>query len=281
MKSLRRDDGKWKSKNEMGGHFGKAAGTSRYHYADLGSNIQHTMHPNCGTSPGVMDSCHSQVNADTVTMCESVQVPKVEAGIFMGIFIIAASSVEVSGFGAYAKTQPRSLGKGINAFLPELYVGPSKLHGFGLFCKHALLADTWLTEYSGEYLSHRDAKVRMAAGTDTHFRTVITNFVVIDGSFHGQFDMKWYCDGHKGGSLVNASRNHQERNATHVLLDLPDSQSYIQPYDWEKSTKSWGSTSVSKRIFLKTTKFVPPDEEIIVDNGVGYYARHPFTDDQE
>jgi hypothetical protein len=55
----------------------------------------------------------------------------------------------------------------------------------------------------------------------------------------------------------------------------------FQPYDWEKSTKSWGSTSVLKRIFVKTTKFVPPDEEIIVDYGVGYYARHPFTDDQE
>jgi hypothetical protein len=93
--------------------------------------------------------------------------------------------------------------------------------------------------------------------------------------------MKWYCDGHKGGSLANASPNDNERNATFVPLDLPDSQSYIQPYDWEKSTKSWGSTSVLKRIFVKTTKFVPPDEEIIVDYGVGYYARHPFTDDQE
>jgi hypothetical protein len=100
----------------MGGHFGKVAGTSHYHYTDLGSNIQHTMHPDCDTSPGVMDSCHSQVNDDTVTMCESVQVPKVEAGIFMGIFIIAVSSVEVSGFGEYAKTQTRYLGKGINAF---------------------------------------------------------------------------------------------------------------------------------------------------------------------
>jgi len=49
----------------------------------------------------------------------------------------------------------------------------------------------------------------------------------------------------------------------------------------EKSTKSWGSTGVAKRIFLKTTKFVPPGEEIIVDYGVGYYGRHPFTDDQE
>ncbi len=137
-----------------------------------------------------MDSCHSQVNDDTVTMCESVQVPKVEAGIFMGIFIIAASSVEVRGFGAYDKTQSRYLGKGINAFLPELYVGPSKLHGFGLFCKNTLLVDTWLTQYSGEYLSHHDTKVRMEAGTDTHFRTVITNFVVIDGSFHDQFDLK-------------------------------------------------------------------------------------------
>jgi hypothetical protein len=93
--------------------------------------------------------------------------------------------------------------------------------------------------------------------------------------------MKWYCDGHKGGSLANASPNDNERNATFVPLDLPDSQSYIQPYDWEKSTKSWGSTSVLKRIFVKTTKFVPPDEEIIVDYDVGYYARHPFTDDQE
>ena len=63
-----------------------------------------------------------------------------------GIFIIHASSVEVSGFGSYAKTQPRYLGKGINAFLPELYVGPSKLHGFGLFCKNALFTGTWLTE---------------------------------------------------------------------------------------------------------------------------------------
>ena len=80
--------------------------------------------------------------------------------------------------------------EGYQRFLPELYVGPSKLHGFGLFCKNALFTGTWLTEYSGEYLSHDDAKVRMAAGTDTHIRTVITNFIVIDGSFHGQFDMK-------------------------------------------------------------------------------------------
>jgi hypothetical protein len=93
--SLKRDDGKWKSKNETGGDSGVVTGTSRYHYADLGSNIQHTLHPDCGTSPGVMDSCHSQVNDDTVTMCESVQVPNLEGGIFMGIFIIAASSVEV------------------------------------------------------------------------------------------------------------------------------------------------------------------------------------------
>jgi hypothetical protein len=112
-------------------------------------------------------------------------------------------------------------------------------------------------------------------------RTVIINFVVIDGSFHGQFDMQWYCDGHKGGSLENASRNRHERNATHVYLDLPDSKSYSQPYDWGKSTKSWGTTSVSKRIFLKTTRFVSPVEEIIVDYGSGYYARHPFTDDEE
>ena len=42
--SLKRDDGKWKSKNETDGDFGVATGTSRYHYADLGSNIQHTMH---------------------------------------------------------------------------------------------------------------------------------------------------------------------------------------------------------------------------------------------
>jgi len=148
-----------------------------------------------------------------------------------------------------------------------------------------LLAGTWLTEYSGEYLSHDDAKVRMAAGTDTHMRTVVINFIVIDGSFHGQFDMKWYCDGHKGGSLANASRKHSERNTTHVHLDLPDSQSYghkkQKSWWWEKSTKSWDTTSVSKRIYLKTTKFVAPDEDIIVDYGLGYYARHPFTDDEE
>jgi len=51
--------------------------------------------------------------------------------------------------------------------------------------------------------------------------------------------------------------------------------------DLEKSTKSWDTKSVSKRIYLKTTKLVPPDEEIIVDYGLGCYARHTFTDDEE
>jgi hypothetical protein len=112
-----------------------------------------------------------------VIIYEFVQVPVVRKKVGnnlsqkrneVGIFIIFTSSVEVIGFGAYAKTETRYLGKGINSFLPKLYIVSSKLHGFGLFCKHALFSDTWLTEYSGEYLSHDDAKVRLATGTDTH-----------------------------------------------------------------------------------------------------------------
>ncbi len=68
--------------------------------------------------------------------------------------------MEVRDFGADAKTQFRYLGKGINTFLPDLYVGPSNLEVFGLFCKHDLLADTCLTEFSGEYLSHDDVNSR-------------------------------------------------------------------------------------------------------------------------
>ncbi len=61
--------------------------------------------PKSASGSGVMDSCHSQVNDDTatVTMYESVQVPpRNEAGIF----IIAASSVEVSGFGPRDRPLP-------------------------------------------------------------------------------------------------------------------------------------------------------------------------------
>ena len=109
--------------------------------------------------------------------------------------------------------------------------------------------------------------------TDTHIKTLIMNFLHIDGSLHDQFDMQWCCDGHKLGSLDYVSCHRHERNTTHVSMDLPDNYSYIQTYDWEQSTKSWGTTCVSKRIFLKTDKFVVADDEIIVD----YYGQTCYT----
>ena len=133
----------------------------------------------------------------------------------------------------------RYLGREVRSMLPNLRVGPSKRGGFGLFTRHDMVGGTFLTEYVGEYISHEDTRKRRDA------RTI--NFLVIDGSVHDQFDIQWYCGGHKTCSLTNtASYDRHERNTTHVFLDLPDNHPYIQTYDLEQSTKSWGTSCVSK-----------------------------------
>jgi hypothetical protein len=111
--------------------------------------------------------------------------------------------------------------------------------------------------------------------TDSHMRTITASFLHLDGSLHGQFTEDWYCNHHKAGAFANASVKVHERNTEYAKLLIPDSHAYCQPYDFEQSTKSYG-TAFEWRIFLKATKFIPAGGEIIVHYGSQYYARHNF-----
>ena len=59
-----------------------------------------------------------------------------------------------------------------------------------------------------------------------------------------------------------------------MYLYLLESQSYVQSYDWERSSKSWGCTGFNVRVFIVTTKVVKRGEEIIVVYGRSYYESH-------
>ena len=96
-------------------------------------------------------------------MYESVQVPGVVNGVRnrplsprveVEIFV-TASSFDVSGYDMDSKEVPRA---GSQPMLPTLWVGPSKRQGFGLFARQDMAADTFLTEQTGEYLSHEYAR---------------------------------------------------------------------------------------------------------------------------
>ena len=107
------------------------------------------------------------------------------------------------------------------------------------------------------------------------YRVLWTNFLVLDGSVHGQFTEDYYCgDDHKGGSFANVAKHPSDRNTEYVYLPLSDKHRYTQPYDWEMTTKSWKSCGFSKRVFLKTTKSVEGEIEFFVGYGTGYYKRH-------
>jgi hypothetical protein len=189
--------------------------------------------------------------------------------------IIQSSTHEISGFGKDARMVQRYLGRGVFAFLPALRLGFSKLHGLGLFVLQDIFPGTFLTEYGGEYICETDAKKRMFDKTDSHMRTIMASFLHLDGSLHGQFTEDWYCNHHKAGAFANASVKVHERNTEYAKLLIPDSHAYCQPYDFEQSTKSYG-TAFEWRIFLKATKFIPAGGEIIVHYGSQYYARHNF-----
>ena len=76
------------------------------------------------------------------------------------------------------------------------------------------------------------------------------------------------------GSFANAAVLAKDRNTQYVFLPTPSSHSYTQPYDVEKSSKSWPSASYNERVFLRTTELVKAGEEFLVDYGNGYYRRH-------
>ena len=76
--------------------------------------------------------------------------------------------------------------------------------------------------------------------------------------------------------MANVSTDARSRITKYVLLELPDSKSYTQSYDWESSSKSYDCTSFMTRAFIVTTRAVKGWEEILVDYGPLYYERHGF-----
>ena len=75
-------------------------------------------------------------------------------------------------------------------------------------------------------------------------------------------------------SYSNTAVDPSDRNTEYFDIEISDSHSYIQPYDWELSTKSWKCCGFPKQIFLKTTKPVQAGSEVLVGYGRNYYIRH-------
>jgi hypothetical protein len=163
--------------------------------------------------------------------------------------------------------------------LPRIILDSSPLHGLGLFADHDMEKGCFVTEYGGEYITRKDGMRMIKEGTDTHLLSIArAQFMAIDGRLQGQFNLDWYCSHHKVGAMANASTDAKIRNAKYVYLTLPDNQAYFQPYDWERSSKSHAHTSFLTRAFIVTTRAVKRGEEILVDYGESYYARHGFYD---
>ena len=159
--------------------------------------------------------------------------------------------------------------------LPRLILDSSKLHGLGLFADHDLAEGCFVTEYAGEFITSKDALHMIEEGTDSHLLIIArAQFMSIDGRLRGQFTLDWYCSHHKVGSMTNTSTDARSRNTKYVYLELSDSKTYAQPYEWEISSKSWDCTSFMTRAFIVTTRDVKLGEEILVDYGPSYYKRH-------
>ena len=115
-------------------------------------------------------------------------------------------------------------------------------------------------------------------GTDTHLLSITRSQILsIDGRVRGQFTEDWYFSHHKVGSMVNGSPDVTKRNSKYVELQWSDKKAYVQSYDWERSSKSYGCTSFNIRVFVVTTKTVKHGEEIFVDYGPSYYERHGLS----
>ena len=128
--------------------------------------------------------------------------------------------------------------------LPRLILDSSKLHGLGLFADQDLEEGCFVTEYAGEFITSKDDLRMIEEGVDSHLLSIArAQFMSIDGRLRGQFTLDWYCSQHKVGAMVNASTDTRSRNAKYVYLELPDSKAYVQPYDWENSSKSWDCTT--------------------------------------
>jgi hypothetical protein len=78
--------------------------------------------------------------------------------------------------------------------------------------------------------------------------------------------------------MANASTDAKIRNGKYKYLTLSDNQTYFQPYDWERSSKSHAHTCFLTRVFIVTTRVVKRGEEILVDYVESYYKRHGFYD---
>ena len=180
--------------------------------------------------------------------------------------------MEISGVWPNQRVRKRFHGKGITVVLPELILASSTIHGLGLFSAHDMAEGCYVTEYGGEYVTKTVALRMIEDGTDTHLLSIArAQFMSIDGRVRGQFTEDWYCSHHKVGAMANTSPDTAKRNVKFVELHFPESQSYVQPYDWERSSKSWGCAGFNVRVFIVTTKVVKRGEEIIVDYGETYY----------
>ena len=73
----------------------------------------------------------------------------------------------------------------VRVTLPSILVTRSVWGGKGLFARQYTPADTFITEYARELISHDDSTKMLLEGQDTRLLSIWTNFLVLDGSVHG------------------------------------------------------------------------------------------------
>lgn len=145
-------------------------------------------------------------------------------------------------------------------------VRKSKIHGFGVFAKKRIPADTYIIEYLGEKITNREADRRYESGTSVRGDPNHTFFFcsssrhIIDAGVNGN-DARFInhsCDGNcesdvRGGRVFIMSRRDIKRGEE-LLYDYSLMRSKDDPPDMDKQYKCRCGTKACRGSMLEPKK---------------------------
>lgn len=121
-----------------------------------------------------------------------------------------------------------------------------------------------------QILDKTEANRQKARGEDTHTISIGLGGIAgeVDGTVHGIWTMDWYVFFSLVGSFVNCGyhKNHAESKPANAKYEHPEVSSFTYPYT--------NCRIVTKRSYVEVTRDVEQGEEILVDYGGFYDARH-------
>lgn len=134
-------------------------------------------------------------------------------------------------------------------------------HGVGLFVQFGVKKGAWVTEYGGQFIDQETAQVLRETKQASHVKSIDFPFTAYDGRTTENLTHAWYAQRHLLGSFANDPHGSAfAANVECVSCHVP-----------EGHREPAGGNYTMTRLFLRATKAIEADGEVLFNYGKGYH----------